>query len=283
MGSLADALLQADTDIALKSDTKMETLSYMPLQFEVPSTTHPPSSLHYEKTTPRGPLAHQQIGSCSGRLLHMDADQKFSSDILHFEAVSNNHHLFSSHYEKAVKAKSLAVETFPTSGNRHIESCHRVIGESSDKIWLDSARAGRPIKLFCPCPVPQTQRMSMEISLNAIYHIDIHITQLRIIPMQHGTTGPISIGLDDVLVVGPAEDFPLFFNSVERISDEDLQLAIVMQYISLEGRACRLCFLLGTQEEQKQFVSMFTSLCCSQSRYAHRTGEIDLGQQGLRF
>lgn len=204
--------------------------------------------------------------------------------LFYFEAVSNNHHLFSLHYEKALKAKPVSVEIFPTSVNRYIDSCHRVIGESTDEIWLDSARAGRPIKLFCPCPVPQTQRLSSESSLNAIYHIDIHITQLRIIPMQHGTTGPILIGLDDVLVVGPAEDFPLFFDPHEkRISDEDLQLAIVMQYISLEGRACRLCFLLGTQEEQKQFVSMFTSLCCSQSRYAHRTGEIDSGQQGLRL
>jgi len=270
----ADALLEADNDSALKSNTKMETLSYMPLQFEVPSTNDHPASLQSDKATPLSHFACQQTSSCSGGLLHVDADKKLGGNALHFEIVSTNHHIFSLHYEKTVKTKPLTAQTSP-----------RVIGEPCDANWLNGARAGRAISLFCPCPLPLAQRLSTKNVLHAMYHIDNHITQLRIIPMQDGvTTGPISIGLDDVLVVGRAADFPLFFNpDEERMSDENLQLAIVIQYISVEGRACRLCFLVGTQEEQRLFVSMFSSLCCSQSRSAHRTGEIVPDPHALRL
>jgi len=241
--------------------------------------------LQSDKAAPLSHFACQQTGSCSGGLLRLDANKKRGSSALHFEIVSTNHHLFSLHYEKALKTKPLTAQTLPASVNHHIGSSHRVIGEPCDAIWLNGARAGRAITLFCPCPLPLTQRLSTQNILNAMYHIDNQITQLRIIPMQDNvTTGPILIGLDDVLVVGPAADFPLFFNPDEkRMSDEDLQLATVIQYISVEGRACRLCFLLGTQEEQRLFVSMFSSLCCSQSRYAHRPGEIVPDQQALRL
>jgi len=248
-------------------DSKMETLNYLPLQFEAASTTDHLSRMPHEKTA--------LLGSYSDGLLHVDENEKLNNFALHFRDAPTNNDLFSLHHEKAVKVKPLTTQILPTSSCQ-MHPCDRGMSRSCD--------VGHAITLFCPCPVSLTQPLCTKSRLSAMCYIDVHTTQLIIVPKQNSMIeGPILIGLDDVLVVGPARDFALFFDPTEKMmSDRDLQLATVIQYISLEGRACRLCFLLDTHEQQKQFMDMFTSLCYSQSRYASNK-RIDPGHPALKL
>lgn len=121
----------------------------------------------------------------------------------------------------------------------------------------------KPRDTICFCPVSLDKPMTTKKMFNAIYHIDIIMKQMRIVPKNNYTIAPIWIRFENILVIGPAGDFVLFFDPNKKLSKEDLLRATVLQYISAEGHRRRLCFLLETQNEQRQFVSMFTFLCCS--------------------
>jgi len=138
--------------------------------------------------------------------------------------------------------------------------------------WLNSAMIGQSLQLCCPCPLPLNTPISAGSRINAMYHINNDVTQLRITPDKPNEAAKaFVICLENVLFVGPATDFMLFFSSSEKQLGQEMERGVVIQYVTHDAQRCRVCFFTETVEETKLFINLFSLLCFSKPVGDRRT------------